>query len=68
MTKQIRYGVLVMVALLAQYAFADINTNSELSPIPSESGNYTSENCVLSKTDPYDVGEVMHEGMTKVNA
>jgi hypothetical protein len=65
MMKQIRLGFLVLAAVVAQHAFADPSP----SPSPSDvalnqpaATPYQSEACVLSKTDPYDLGEVMHAG------
>jgi hypothetical protein len=70
MMKRIRFGFLVVAAVFAQHAFADANLNKP-SPSPSPSDTvlnqpvatpFQSESCILSKTDPYDVGEVMHAG------
>jgi hypothetical protein len=56
MMKQIRFGFFVIAAVAAQHAFADAKSNQP------DAISYHSEACILSKTDPYDLGEVMHAG------
>jgi len=49
MSKRICLGLFMAAVIFAQHSFA--NTTS-----------YQSDACILSKTDPYDLGEVMREG------